>query len=148
MNMHMKTIWCLVLMTFLAMGICTAKVPDLVGNWTASGNGYIAGQGFQKLPEDSLIFSIVEQNGRLFAGNVTYTENETKIVVDFAGAIGLDNKALYRVEFNEGYSIGTIISEDEIEMIYLQDGETGRVFIDKLHRISTAPISQNMIRGT
>jgi hypothetical protein len=88
-----------------------------LGNWTASGNGYIAGYGFNKLPENSLNFSIVDQNGRLFAGNVTYTQDGTEIVEGFAGAIGLDNKTLYRVEFNRGYSLGTIISENEIEYI-------------------------------
>ena len=132
--MLMKKIW-LILLILLTTGICTAQVPDLVGNWTASGNGYVAGNGFYKLPEDSLIFSVVEQNGRLFVGNVTYTQNGTEIVEGFAGAIGLDNKTLYRVEFNEGYSLGTIISENEIEMIYLEDGEMGRAFIDNLHRI-------------
>jgi hypothetical protein len=135
--MHMKEIWCLLLLVFLATGICTAQVPNLVGNWTASGSGYIAGEGFQKLPENSLNFSIVEQNGRLFAGNVTFAQNGTDIVEGFAGAIGLDNKTLYRAEFNEGYSLGTIISENEIEMIYLEDGKMGRAFIDRLHRITT-----------
>ncbi|OPY47907.1 MAG: hypothetical protein A4E47_00088 [Methanosaeta sp. PtaU1.Bin028] len=125
----------LALLIVLTMGICTAQVPNLIGNWTASGNGHVAGDGFQELPEGSLIFSIVEQDGRIFSGNVTYMEDGVEKAEAFAGAIGLDNKTLYRVEFGEGYSFGTIISDDEIEMIYLQDGEMGRVFIDRLHRI-------------
>jgi len=131
----MKPIWHLLSLIFLITGICSAQIPDLLGNWTATGNGYIAGNGFYTLPEDGLNFSITEQNGRLFAGNVTYSENGKEIDEGFAGAIGLDNKTLYRVEFNGGYSLGTIISENEIEMIYLEDGEMGRVFIDRLHRI-------------
>jgi hypothetical protein len=131
----MKPIWGLLSLIFLITGICSAQIPDLLGNWNASGNGYIAGDGFYTLPENSLNFSITEQNGRLFAGNVTYMENGTEAVEGFAGAVGLDNKTLYRVEFSEGYSLGTIISENEIEMIYLEDGEMGRVFIDRLHRI-------------
>ena len=47
---------------------------------------------------------------------------------------GLDNKTLYESN-SAGLFFGTIISDDEIEMIYLQDGEMGRVFIDRLHRI-------------
>lgn len=134
--MYMKPIWRLLSLILLITGICTAQIPELLGNWTASGNGYIAGDGINKLPENSLNFSIVDQNGRLFAGNVTYTQDGTEIVEGFAGAIGLDNKTLYRVEFNRGYSLGTIISENEIEMIYLEDGEMGRAFIDRLHRIT------------
>ena len=49
--------------------------------------------------------------------------NETK---GFAGAIGLDNRTLYITEFNKGYSLGTIISNDEIELINLTDGKRGR----------------------
>jgi hypothetical protein len=131
----MKPIWRLLSLIFLITGICSAQIPDLLGNWTASGNGYVAGDGYTTLLENSLHFSITEQNGRLFAGNVTYSENGKEIDEGFAGAIGLDNKTLYRVEFNGGYSLGTIISENEIEMIYLEDGEMGRVFIDRLHRI-------------
>ena len=134
--MYMKPIWRLLSLIFLITGICSAQIPDLLGNWTATGNGYIAGYGYTTLPENGLNFSITEQNGRLFAGNITYTENGTKAVEGFAGAVGLDNKTLYRVEFSEGYSLGTIISENEIEMIYLEDGEMGRVFIDRLHRIT------------
>ncbi len=70
---------------------------------------------------------IVEQKGRLFTGNLTYPlENGTKFAEDFSGAIGLDNKTLYIAEIKEGYNLGTIISDNEIEQIYLQDGEMGR----------------------
>lgn len=133
--MYMKPIWRLLSLIFLITGICSAQIPDLLGNWTATGSGYVAGDGFYTLPENILNFSITEQNGRLFMGNLTYTDNGTEAVEGFAGAIGLDNKTLYRVEFSEGYSLGTIISENEVEMIYLEDGEMGRVFIDRLHRI-------------
>jgi hypothetical protein len=62
-------------------------------------------------------------------------ENETEIGKGFAGAIGLDNKTLYIAEFDKGYALGTIISNDEIELIYLMDGEGGSVAIDRLYRI-------------
>jgi hypothetical protein len=63
------------------------------------------------------------------------SENETEIGEGFAGAIGLDNKTLYFVEFDKGYTLGTIISNDEIELIYLADGENASVAIDRLYRI-------------
>ncbi|MHB8120465.1 MAG: hypothetical protein ACYDHX_17400 [Methanothrix sp.] len=62
-------------------------------------------------------------------------ENGTEIVEGFFGAIGLDNKTLYIAEFNEGYDLGTIISDDEMELIYLQDGKMAETTIGRLHRI-------------
>jgi hypothetical protein len=54
-----------------------------------------------------------------------------------SGAVSLDNKTLYIAEFGKGYSIGTIISNDEMELIYLADGKNGSVAIDRLYRIKT-----------
>ena len=132
----MKKIW-VVLLAFLAMGICTAQIPDLLGNWTGSENEYIAEHGSYKLSENtSVSYAITEQKDRLFTGNVTYMENGKEMVEGFAGAIGLDNKTLYIAEFKEGYDFGTIISDDEIELIYLEDGETGKATVDEIHRIA------------
>ena len=131
----MKTIW-LILLILITTGICTAQVPELVGNWTGSQNAYIAENGSYKLLEnESTRLVIVEQKDRLFTGYVTYPSNGKEIVENLAGAIGLDNKTFYMAEFNEGYDFGTIISDDEIELIYLADGGQGRTVINKLHRV-------------
>lgn len=131
----MKPIW-LVLLSLLAIGICTAQVPDLVGNWTGSQNAYIAENGVYRLSEnESTSLAITEQKDRLFTGYVTYPSNGKEIVENLAGAIGLDNKTFYIAELNEGYDFGTIISDDEIELIYLADGGQGRTVINKLHRV-------------
>ena len=136
----MKQILCLALLVlvFLAMGICTAKVPDLLGKWTGLESLYGEVNGSAKLTENkSLNVTVVEQKNRLVTGNMTYKlENGTGIVEGFAGAIGLDNKTLYLAEFNEGYDLGTIISNDEIELIYLQDGKMAEATIGRLHRIA------------
>jgi hypothetical protein len=135
----MKKIWCLALLVlvFLATGICAAEVPDLLGKWTGLESWYGAVNGSAKLTEnESLNVTVVEQKNRLFTGNLTYkSENGTEIVEGFSGAIGLDNKTLYFAEFNEGYDLGTVISDDEIELIYLQDGKMAEVTIGRLHRI-------------
>ena len=132
----MKAIWCLVLLAFLATGICTAKVPNLVGNWTGLGTGYYADNGSYKMNENgSISYTITEQKERLFKGNITYVLNGTEIVEGFAGAVGLDNKTLYLAEYDKGYDIGTIISNDEIEFIYIEDGDSGWAAINKLHRV-------------
>jgi hypothetical protein len=83
-----------------------------------------------------LSISITEQKDRIFAGNITYkVDNESISQEGFAGAIGLDGKTLYLSEFDGGYSFGTLISSDEMELIYLEDGEDGAVAIDKVFRI-------------
>ncbi len=139
----MKPIWCLALLVlvFLATGISAAEVPDLLGIWTGSWSAYDEGKGYSNSMENgSLIFAFLEQDDRIFAGNVTIkleNENETEIGEGFAGAIGLDNKTLYIAEFDKGYALGTIISDDEMELIYLADGENASVAIDKLYRIKT-----------
>jgi hypothetical protein len=131
----MKEIW-LVLLILMTAGICTAEVPDLVGNWTGFENAYIAENGAYKLSENqSISLHIIEQRDRLFTGYLTYPLNGKAIVESIAGAIGLDKKTFYVAELNEGYDFGTIVSDDEIELIYLVDGENGRAAIEKLYRI-------------
>jgi hypothetical protein len=131
----MKPIW-LVLFSLLAMGICTAQVPDLVGNWTGSGTGYFVEDGSYKMVENGSVgYTVTEQRDRLIRGNITYTLNGTEFVEGFAGAIGLNNKTLYIAEHDKGYDFGMIISDDEIELIYVEDGDSGWATINKLHRM-------------
>jgi hypothetical protein len=119
----------------LITGLCAAQATDLVGNWTGSTTGYVGADGAYNMVEnDSINLAISEQNDRLFIGSITYTRDGEEIVEGFAGAISTDNKTLYITE-SKGYGFGTIISEDEIELIYLEDGETVVAAIDKLHRI-------------
>ena len=125
-----------ILLILMITGICAAQVPDLVGNWTGSQNAYVAENGSYKLYENqSTSLVITEQRDRLFTGYVTYPSDGKEIVEYLAGAIGQDNKTFYVGEMNEGYDFGTIISDDEIELIYLADGENGRTVINTLYRV-------------
>ncbi len=83
----------------------------------------------------SISYSITDQKDRLFKGNMTYTINGTEIAEGFAGAIGRDNKTFHLAEYDKGYDMGTIISGDEIEMIYIEDGDSGWAAINRLHRV-------------
>jgi len=133
----MKKIWFFVLSAvFLTTTICTAEVPTLLGKWTGSWSGYDDGKGFTKSEKGSINLIVLAQEGRIFAGNLTVKlKNETEIGQDFAGVISLDNKTLYIAEFGRGYSLGTIVSSGEIELIYLADGKNGSAAIDNLYRI-------------
>lgn len=134
----MKTIlsFSLLAMIFMATGISAGQAIDLRGNWTGSGSGYIEENGSARLVDDGIInYTIVEQEGSLFKGDLVYKINGTEVVEGFAGAIGADNKTLYLVEFDSGYDLGTIISEDEIEMVYLEDGEPAEISLGRFYRI-------------
>jgi hypothetical protein len=135
----MNKIWIFVMlaMVFWATGMCAAEAANLTGNWTGLGNGWYSDNGTIKPTEKGSVNATIEmQTDRLFTGNLTYKDkNGTVIVEGFAGAIDYDNKKLYIAEFIEGYDIGTIISNDEIELIYLHDGKMGDIEIDRLHRI-------------
>jgi hypothetical protein len=127
----------LLMLVFLATGISAAKVPDLQGNWTGSWSGYDDGMGYSNLSENgSILFNFEEQKDRLFVGNLTIKVKNETFASGFAGAIGLDNKTLYISQFDKGYSLGTIISNDEMELIYLSNGKGGSVAIDRLYRIT------------
>jgi hypothetical protein len=134
----MKTIlsFSLLALVFMATGICAGQAVDLRGNWTGTGSGYTEEDSSAKLVDDGVVnFTIVEQKDGLFTGNLSYKVNGTEVVEGFAGAIGADNKSLYLVEFDSGYDLGTIISEDEIEMVYLEDGEPAQISLERFYRI-------------
>ncbi|VVB69428.1 Uncharacterised protein [uncultured archaeon] len=135
----MKTIWCYVslVLVFLTAGICAAEVPNLLGNWTGSWSAYETGWGYsESTGNDSINIAVVEQKDRIFIGNlVLKAKNESDYKDSFVGAIGLDNKTLYMAEVDEGYIQGTLISNDEMDMIYLADGKEASVVIDRVHRI-------------
>jgi hypothetical protein len=139
----MKKIWSLILLVIFATGICAAEVPDLLGKWTGSFSSCNGGNVHSSWMNGSIFLTITDQKGRIFAGNLTIkVENETAIGEGFAGAIGLDNKTFYLAESDKGYALGTIISKEEIEYIYITDGRNASASIDKLYRRT------NMINST
>lgn len=134
----MKKIWHvgLLVLVFMATGICAAEIPDLLGNWTGTWNGYLVKENSGSMDNGSINYTFTEQDGRIFAGNISgKLGNGTEVDKGFVGIIGLDNQTLYIAESDEGYTQGTIISNDEIEMIYLQDGGNTEASIDRIYRI-------------
>jgi hypothetical protein len=134
----MKEVWYFgsLALIFLAAGICAAEIPDLMGNWTGNWSGYFGKEFASSTDNGSINYAFTEQEGRIFVGNIsTKLGNGTEVDKGFVGAIGLDNKTIYLAESDIGYTFGTIISNDEIELIYLQDGENTEASIDRIHRI-------------
>ncbi len=116
------------------IGLSVADIPNLVGNWTGSYEGYVNNIGHANAT-DALTLTISEQKGRLFTGKLSGNLSGLgKDVGEFSGVIASDNKTFYMTEYDMGYDVGTILSNDRIELLYLEDGKTGRVFIDEFHR--------------
>lgn len=118
----------------VTIGLSVASVPNLVGNWTGSFESYANGTGYVNAPIGALTMTISEQKGRLFTGNLSANFSSIKRTKAFSGIIALDNKTLYVAEYDMGYDIGIILSNDIIELDYLTDGANGEASIDTFHR--------------
>ncbi len=132
--MDVKLVFVLAALIFATIGLSAAEIPNLVGNWTGTYEGYANGIGYTAANETGVItLSISEQLGRLFTGNLSELGQGTE---GFSGVIALDNRTFYMTESDGGYDIGTVLSNDTIELLYLEDGEKGGAFIDEFHRVN------------
>ena len=130
--MDKKTVFALAALMFASIGLSAAEIPNLVGNWTGSYEGYANGIGYKATNETGAITLVIsEQQGRLFTGNLREMGQGTAAV---SGVIALDNQTFYMTESDGGYDIGTVLTSDTIELLYLEDGEKGGAFIDEFHR--------------
>ncbi len=144
----MKAILCAAMVLALAVLACgcastpaaqpAANVitPNLTGNWTGSAVGYIAGSGFTSYSGGHMTMSITAQKDRIFEGRFVYPDQMTGASksVGFAGAIGRDGKTMTLTEETGGYSSGTLVSPNEIELIFADDSGPIEVAIDTLTR--------------
>ena len=136
----MKRIICIMLL-FLAIicAGCTTTAPtnpDLVGNWTGPMKGYIEGIGYKEYPAGLLTMMVTKQNDRFFSGIlIEPVANKTIDIEEFSAVIHPDGKTFSMVEYNGGYNHGTIISNNEIELIYMNDAEPALLFIDTFQRV-------------
>ena len=109
--------------------------PNLVGNWSGPAKGYIEGVGYGESGNVTMMLVITEQKDRLFTGYMVFplksggTRNE-----GFAGVINRDGKTFRTVEHGSGYCDGTIVSANEIELIYMDDVEPTMLSLDTLKR--------------
>jgi hypothetical protein len=109
-------------------------IPDLKGTWTGPMQGYDQGIGFSDYPTLGMKMIITEQKGRIFAGEVVFTQNGTESKSGFAGTIGRDGSTLTIAEEAGGYCTGTVLGADEIELIYMEDGSPYSIAIDSFRR--------------
>jgi hypothetical protein len=139
--MAVKLAFVMVALTIATIGLSAAEIPNLTGNWTGSFKGYEKNAGYlDENKTGSLNIVISEQTGRLFTG--TFTENSSLTQKNqgnwtegFSGVIGLDNRTLYLAEYDKGYDIGTLLSNDAFELVYLEDGANAGAYIDTFYRV-------------
>jgi hypothetical protein len=113
------------------------ETPDLIGNWTGTMVGYEYGEGYADYTGYTMTLSITEQHDRIFSGEITYTNESGSPVwgtTPFAGAIGRDGTTLTLIEPEEGYSTGSLIGSDEMELIYANGDDPIEIAIDSLKR--------------
>jgi len=117
--------------------VAAAETPSLTGNWTGTMVGYEYGTGYTNFSGYTITMSVTEQRDRLFSGTFFFT-NESGFHVwenaPFAGVIGRDGKTLTMIENGGGYSSASIISSDEIEIIYADGNEPFNIALNALKR--------------
>jgi hypothetical protein len=113
----------------------TASIPDLTGTWTGPMQGYDQGTGFSDYPALGVKMNVTEQKGRVFAGHMVFTANGTESSSGFAGAIGRDGRTLSITEEAGGYCTGEIVGDNEIELVYMEDGSPYSLAIDSFRRV-------------
>lgn len=119
------------------VGITTADIPDLVGNWTGPYVEYNSGEGFSEVESGLFFLNITEQKDRIIIGYTSFKKSDgTQVSRELAGVISADGTDLSLAEQNNGYSNGKIISPDEFELTYLSDNDPISVAIDTFYRIT------------
>ena len=135
----------LLILAVLASGCTTATpavvpvqktvIPNLTGNWTGPMLGFDEREGFTDHPNLTAVMTVSEQHGRVFSGFITFRSISTESTDEFAGVIGRDNRTLTIAEHGGGYCTGEVLSKDEIELIYMQDGSPYSISIDSFKRV-------------
>ncbi|MDD1718437.1 MAG: hypothetical protein LUQ25_00125 [Methanoregulaceae archaeon] len=110
------------------------RPPVLIGNWTGPMNAYVEGVGYTDFQGETITLLVTEQHDRIFSGTLYFLPAEPgDVPQEFAGVIDRDGRTFRLVE-EGGYSTGTLVSPDEMDVIYLDTTKPFSVAIDSLKR--------------
>jgi hypothetical protein len=119
------------------IGTTLAEVPDMVGNWTGTCEGYMGDTGFVDYPLGSFSLNITEQKNLVFAGFfLTKDKAGAAIKKPTAGVLNTEGTGFYLAEEKQGFSYGEIIGPDEMRLTYIDSTEPVFAGIDHLVRAS------------
>jgi len=129
-----KAILCLLFLGLLCtFALAEETIPNLLGNWEGNALMHRKDAGFKE-GEAPCTFVVKEQEGRVFYGEkIWFVDGEEK-KEEFSGVISIDNKHIYLAGHIDGFTIGDIVSEDEIVIYYVEAGEEAKVIINELDR--------------
>lgn len=78
---------------------------------------------------------VTGQQDRIFSGEIIFTNQSGDAwSTVFAGAVSHDGKTISMVQRDGGYSTGTLISPEEIELIYMDTTDPFTIGIDSLKK--------------
>jgi len=115
-------------------GVLTPPGNTLVGNWTGTMVSYDEGTGYSGTANRSLSMTVTDEKDRLFSGSMVIRANGTVSTLPIAGIMAKDRQSFVPVEKNAGYTTGTFINGNEIELDWHNDGPEIGVAIDTLTR--------------
>jgi len=115
--------------------VLTPPGNSLTGNWTGTMTGYDEGTGFTDYGNRTMTLVVTGQKDRIFAGYMLLESSGTPITVPIAGIMAADRQNFVLTEQGFGYTTGTFVSANEIELDWQHDGPALGVAIDTLHRV-------------
>ncbi len=108
---------------------------NLVGNWTGTSSGYVVSATGSEAIEGSITMKVTEQKDRFFRGQVSYQEDGTLVTKNFAGVFTRDGKNIETIESPDGFTYGTIVSDNEIRLVFRDDVNPPSISIDSFRRM-------------
>lgn len=145
--MKLKTIMCggILLFAVLVCGCTTTpqesnaitETPNLVGTWTGTMTSYEYGDGYTTFDGAIMTLSVTEQQDRIFSGEISYKDKNREDLWEInacAGVIRRDNKTITMIEEDGARSFASLITPNEMELVYMYGGDPFCVSIDTLTR--------------
>jgi hypothetical protein len=97
-----------------------AVIPSIFGTWTGTMQGYEEGIGFTDHNKKEITMVVTEQQGRIFAGYLTFGTNTSR-KIPMAGVVSRDGKTFAMVEDVNGYTTREFVGNDEIQLTHIDD---------------------------
>jgi hypothetical protein len=107
----------------------------LTGTWLGTSLGYMENESGYGPIKGIMTMNVTTQEDRLFSGQIAYVVNGTPLTKQFAGVIGQDGRTVEIVEFPAGFDDGVIVSENEIQLVFRDDGTPSTIAIDTFRRV-------------
>lgn len=137
-----------ILLAWSMVAVSADEVPDLTGEWEAiSVDAYTPSDGFSDYTSTQGPFSIITQDGRAFAGEETYYDQDRgeNVTHFFPGVVAPDGKTYFKDETGSGISFGELVSDHELYNTMLFSEPELMVIVSHMGKTGTTPASENPV---